>query len=212
MKSILRSIVLIFICSSSLQAQELTFEGGKSITKFKFKNVISNSLENLQATNHNYLSVGYRQNLFGEQVKFIGGLGLNTYGSVGSDSTIEGSFQYETTFLGLYSGIDIGVITAKRFALHAKAMVAPEFFIQGTQVFNGEVFNLSKNEDFDTPVIFLKAAVAFEYRISEGMAAFFQFRVGQGNQLNKSESGAELTYITSDFGLGLVVDLKQGAN
>jgi hypothetical protein len=155
--------------------------------------------------------MGYRQNLFGEQVKFIGGLGLNTYGSVGSDSAIEGSFQYETTYLGLYTGIDIGVITAKRFALHAKAMVAPEFFLQGTQVFNGEVFNLRNNEDFSTPVIFLKAAASFEYKISEGMAAFFQFRVGQGNQLNKSESGAELTYVTSDFGLGLIVDLKQGA-
>ena len=210
MKSTLLAL-LLFICTGSALAQELSFEGGKSITKFEFKDVIANSLQNLQSANHNYLSIGYRQNLFGEQVKFIGGLGFNTYGSFGSDSAIEGSFQYETTYLGIYSGIDIGVINAKRFALHAKAMVAPEFFLQGTQIFNGEVFNLRNNEDFDTPVIFLKAAVSFEYKISQGMAAFFQFRVGQGNQLNKSESGAELTYLSTDFGLGLIVDLKQGA-
>lgn len=211
MRSILFTCMLLFVLSSTtaLVAQELSFEGGKSITNFKFKNVIANSLENLQPTNQSYLGVGYRQNLFGEQVKFIGGLGVNSYGSVGSDTTIEGAFQYETTYLGIYAGLDIGVITAKRFSLHAKAMVAPELFMQGTQIFNGDVFNLKNNEDFNTPVIFLKAAASFEYKISTGLAAFFQFRVGQGNQLNKSESGAELSYVSTDFGLGLIVDLKE---
>ena len=45
--------------------------------------ISSKSCVNYPTTNHNYIDLGYRGRLFGEQVQFIGGLGLHTYGSIG---------------------------------------------------------------------------------------------------------------------------------
>ncbi|MDC8002803.1 hypothetical protein POV27_01945 [Aureisphaera galaxeae] len=200
------------ISTCALNAQELFVEGGKSITSFSFRDVFADELDNLRSTNHTYIDLGYRGKLFGEQVQFIGGLGLHTYGTIGSDNTQNTYFEWETTYASIYGGIDIRVIQANRFSFHVRATVAPEFLMQGTRVLNNEVLDIKGREDFDTPIIFLRGAASFEYRINSYMAAFLQYRYGQGTQLEKSASGGELTYFAQDFGLGLIFSIKEGAS
>ncbi len=209
MKFFYLTISVFFISIATLNAQELFIEGGKSITSFSFKDVLFDELDNLRSTNHNYIDLGYRGKLFGEQVQFIGGLGLHTYGSIGSDNTLNNYFEWETTYASIQGGIDIKVIQAKSFSFHVRATVAPEFLMQGTRILNNEVLDIKGREDFDTPIIFLRGAASFEYKVNPSIAAFLQYRYGQGTQLNKSESGGELTYFSQDFGLGLIFSLKK---
>lgn len=206
---------LLIICClviGFVQAQELFVEGGKSITSFAFKDVLSNELDNLRPTNHTYLDLGYRGDLFGEQVKFIGGLGLHTYGSRGSDANATNFFEWETTYVSLQAGVDIEIIKANRFSFHVRATVAPEFLMQGTRVLNNQVLDINGLEDFDTPIIFLRGAASFEYKVSDGITTFLQYRYGQGTQLEKSASGGELTYFSQDIGLGLMFNLKMNTD
>ncbi len=212
MKYFYATITFLIISMSTLHAQELFIEGGKSITSFSFQDVLSNELDNLRTTNHNYIDLGYRGKLFGDQVQFIGGLGLHTYGSIGSDNSQNTYFEWETTYASLHGGIDIKVIEAKSFSFHVRATVAPEIMVQGTRILNNEVLDIKGREDFDTPIIFLRGAASFEYKITPSIAAFLQYRYGQGTQLEKSDTGGELTYFSQDFGLGLIFSLKKEAS
>ncbi|NND64128.1 MAG: hypothetical protein HKN48_13130 [Flavobacteriaceae bacterium] len=191
------------------QSQELYIEGGKSITSFNFKDVLSNDLENLQSANHSYFDAGLRINLLGESFKFIGGAGIHTYGAFGSDNTQGNYLEWETTYANLHLGVDITIFTINNFSFHAKGTATPEFMLQGTQVLNNQAFNIRGEEDFDSIVVFLRGGVSFEYKVSETLGVYLQYRYGSGSQIQKSSTGGELDYASHDFGMGLLFDISK---
>lgn len=196
----------LLVCS--VQAQELYFDGGKSVTTFNFKDALSNELNDLQSTNHSYIDVGYRGKLFTESIFFVGGLGVHSYGAVGNDS-FGNYLDWETTYAGVYLGIDAEIFKIRAFSFHLKGTVGPEVMLQGTQTLNNQVFDILNEQDFDTPFVFIRGAASFEYSVSESIAVFFQYRFGRGSQINKNPSGADLEYTSNDYGIGLIFKLKK---
>jgi len=188
-----------------MQAQEVTIEAGKSITSFDFQDVLFGELESLQSTNQNFIEMGYRANLIGDGFQWIAGLGVHSYGAIGNDQN--NYLAWETTYLGIFAGLDLPVIRSKAFSFHLKGVIAPEFMIQGTQTLNNQVIKIVGEEDFDTPFLFLRGAASFEYKFTDTIGAFFQYRFGRGSQMSKSDDGAELDYTSNDFGLGLIFSL-----
>ena len=197
--------LLFALVNTSSYSQEFLLEGGKSITSFDFRDVLSNSLENLQPTSQSYINVGYRGKLFTKAIYFLGGFGIHTYGAIGSQPEFNNFLEWEATYLSFYGGIDVEIFKINKVSFHAKGTVSPEILIQGTQTFNNSVFDILGEEDFDTPFVFLRGAASLEYEISENLRAFFQFRIGSGSQINNSDTGADLKYSSQDFGLGLVI-------
>ena len=208
MKSTYISFLFCVFLVYTVQAQELYLDGGKSVTTFKFKDALSNELNDLQSTNHSYVDVGYRGKLFTESIFFVGGLGVHSYGAVGNDS-FGNYLDWETTYASLYAGIDAEIFKIKAFSFHMKGTVGPEVMLQGTQTLNNLVFDILNEQDFDTPFVFIRGAASFEYSVSETIAVFFQYRFGRGSQINNNESGADLTYISNDYGIGLIFKLKK---
>ena len=208
MKSIYISFLFCVCFAINAQAQEVYIDGGKSVTTFKFKDILSNELEDLQSTNHSYIDMGYRGKLFTKAVYFVVGAGVNTYGATGND--IFGNYlNWETTYASLYAGIDAELFRINAFSFHVKGTVGPDVMLQGTQTLNSDVFDVLNEQDFDTPFVFIRGAASFEYNVSDSIAVFFQYRFGKGSQINNSETGAELDYISNDFGIGLVFKLKK---
>ncbi len=208
MKSTYISFLFCVFLAYTVQAQELYLDGGKSVTTFNFKDALSNELNDLQSTNHSYIDVGYRGKLFTESIFFVGGLGVNSYGAVGNDS-FGNYLDWETTYASLYVGIDAEIFKIKAFSFHLKGTVGPEVMLQGTQTLNNLVFDILNEQDFNTPFVFIRGAASFEYSVSETIAVFFQYRFGRGSQINNNESGADLTYISNDYGIGLIFKLKK---
>ena len=208
MKSIYISFILCVFFVHTIQAQELYLDGGKSVTTFNFKDALANELEDLQSTNHSYIDVGYRGKLFTESIFFVGGFGIHSYGAVGND--IFGNYlDWETTYASVYAGIDAEIFNIKAFSFHLKATVHPEIMLQGTQTINNQVFDVLNEQDFDSNFIFIRGAASFEYSVSETIAIFFQYRFGRGSQITNSETGADLNYISNDYGIGLIFKLKK---
>ena len=205
MKYRLCTIILFLSIQLGMQAQEITIEAGKSITSFDFQDILFGELESLESTNQNFIEMGYRGNLFGDGFQWVGGLSVHSYGAIGNDQN--NYLAWETTYLGLYAGVDIPVIRANKFSFHLKGIVAPEFMVQGTQTLNNRVMKIVGEEDFDTPFLFLRGAASFEYKFTDTIGAFFQYRFGRGSQMSKSDDGAELDYTSNDFGLGLIFSL-----
>lgn len=208
MKSTYTSLIFCAFFALGLQAQELYLDGGKSVTTFKFKDVLALELDDLQSTNHSYVDVGYRDKLFTQAINFVAGFGIHSYGAVGNDR-FQNYLVWETTYAGIYAGLDVELFSINAFSFHLKGTVGPDFMLQGTQTFNNEVSDVLNFEDFETPFIFIRGAASFEYKVSETIALFFQFRYGKGSQLNNSPTGAELDYITNDYGIGLVFKLPK---
>ena len=208
MKSIYISF-LFCVCFATIgQAQEVYIDGGKSVTTFNFKDILSNELEDLQSTNHSYIDMGYRGKLFTKAVYFVVGAGVNTYGATGND--LFGNYlNWETTYASLYAGIDAELFRINAFSFHLKGTVGPDIMLQGTQTLNNEVFDILNEQDFNTPFVFIRGAASFEYKVSDAIAVFFQYRFGSGNQINNSETGAELGYLSNDYGIGLIFKLKK---
>lgn len=209
MKNFFSIVFTLVVISSGIQAQDLYLEGGKSITSFDFKDVLSNDLENLQSANHSYFDVGYRGNFLGESFKFLAGLGIHSYGAFGTTNEADNYLEWETTYASIHLGFDITIFTINDFSFHAKGTATPEFILQGTQVLNNQTFNVRGEEDFDSIVVFLRGGVSFEYRVSDTMGVYLQYRYGSGSQIQKSDTGAELDYAAHDFGLGLLFDLSK---
>ncbi len=202
-------LVISLLLSFQVTSQELYIEGGKSITTFDFKDVLSNELENLQSANHSYFDVGYRGNLLGESFKFLAGGGIHTYGAFGSDNTQANYLEWETTYANIHLGVDVKVFTINKFSFHVKGTVTPEFMLQGTQVLNNQAFNIRGEEDFDSIVVFLRGGVSFEYKVTDLLGVYLQYRYGGGSQIQKSDTGGELDYISHDFGIGLLFDISK---
>jgi len=211
MKSIYISLLFCAFVATGMHSQELILDGGKSVTTYKFQDALAEELENLQSTNHTYIDVGYRGKLFTESINWIGGFGFHTYGAVGND--IFGNFlSWETTYASVNLGIDAELFKIKKFSFHLKGTVGPEIMLQGTQVLNNQVFDILNEQDFDTPFIFIRGAASFEYDVSDTIGIFFQYRFGKGSQINNNESGADLGYISNDYGIGVIFKLKKNSD
>jgi hypothetical protein len=208
MKSIYISLLFCGLFISAIHGQELFIHGGKSVTNFQFKDVLSIELQGLQSTNHSYIDVGYRGKLFTEAINWVGELGVHTYGSIGND-TFGNYLAWETTYAGLAVGIDAELFKINRFAFHLRGTVGPELMLQGTQVLNNQVFDVLNEQDFDTPFVFIKGAASFEYSATDTIALFCQYRFSRGSQINSNESGADLGYNSNDFGIGVILQLKK---
>lgn len=208
MKPVYISLLFVLLSASGGQAQELFIDGGKSVTTYKFTDVLNNDLNDLQSSNHSYVDVGYRGKLFTEAINFVGGFGVHTYGATGNDA-FNNLLIWETTYASINLGIDAEMFTVGDFSFHLRATAGPEIMLQGTQTLNNQVFNILNEQDFETPFVFIRGGASLEYNVAENMALFFQYRFGLGSQINKSDTGAELKYVANDFGIGLIFKLSK---
>ncbi|MEL6812425.1 MAG: hypothetical protein AAFP76_13925 [Bacteroidota bacterium] len=211
MKATIFSVIFSLIFVLSMQAQELYIDGGKSVTNFKFRDVLAEELQDLQSTNHSYVDVGYRGKLLTKAINFVGGFGFHTYGARGNNNFQE-FLEWEATYAAIYAGIDVEVFTLGDFAFHVRGTAGPEIMLQGTQTRNNLVFDILNEEDFDTAFIFLRGSALLEYSVSENAALLFTYRFGRGSQINNSATGADLQYTSNDFGIGIVYRLKSKKN
>ncbi len=204
MKKIYILLILSTVFSFHSFSQEITMETGVSFTSFEFKNSQGNELDNLLPTTKNFISLAYRQNVLKDILHLVGGLSLNQYGAVGSDDSVNLYYQWDTSYLGVFIGVDIKVFKTNKMTFYLRGTTASEFILQGTQTLNNQVINLKKLDYFNNPTFFFRAGAIIEYHVSETFSIFTQYKYGKSSENGKSE---KLKYKSHDIGLGLVVKL-----
>ncbi len=206
----MKKLILIatcFLCISSLNSQQLYLEAGKTISSFDFKNSLGGELENIQATHHTFLSLGYRKSIFTERLFLNATSHYSTYGSIGSDRALDNFFEWDISYLGVSTGFDYEFYKPGDFTFYVKATAAAEFLIQGTQTLNNQVFNLSEEEDFDTPIYFLRAGLGVQYRVSKELTAFTQYMYGVAGTFKDIQGDLKIN--AHNFGLGVLIHLSK---
>lgn len=199
------AVLLLFVIPVS--SQQISIEGGKTVSSFDFKNSQGESLENLQPTNHSYISLGYRKNIFTKNLYLNVDANYNNYGSIGSDRALDNFFEWDVNYLGLSAGLDYEVYKAGDFTFFIMGSAAVEFLIQGTQTLNNQVFDLTGEEDFKTPIYFFRAGAGAQYKISEKLSAFAQYTYGKSGTFKKIQGNLKIK--AQNFGIGLLINIAQ---
>lgn len=193
--------------SIAADAQQLYVETGKTISSFNYKNSAGKQLENLHSTNHVFMSLGYRKSIFTKNLFLNVSGNYNNYGAAGSDKELDNYFDWDLTYLGLGLGLDYYVYTTRKLGFYIKGALSGEFLIQGSQTLNSQVFDLRKEEDFDSPVYFLRAGLGAQYKASGNLSFFTQYMYGNGG-LFKNEQG-HLKMNDHRFGLGVLIEISK---
>jgi len=186
-------------------SQELTTEIGMSFTSFDFKNSNGEELDNLQPTTNNFLSTGYRQNVLKDVLHIVGGISFNKYRAIGSNHSLNLFYEWETSYLGVYLGLDVKVFSTKKVSFYLRGTTSSEFLLQGTQTINNQVFDLKGVEEFDNLNLFFRGGAIIEYNISELLSIFTQYKYGQSSENGDTQ---KLKYKASEIGVGLVIKLN----
>ena len=199
--------LFLILATASINGQQISLEAGKNSSSFDFKNSQGESLDNLQATIHNFISIGYRKSVFTNDLFLNINGNYNSYGARGSDRTLDNYFEWNLNYVGLELGLDYELYKPGDFSFYIKGAFATEFFIQGTQTLNNQVFDLSKEEDFDSAFYFFKAGLGTEYKASKNIAVFIQYTNGVGNMFKNNQG--DLKIKTHNLGLGLRIDIAK---
>jgi opacity protein-like surface antigen len=210
MKFLKTITIILLLFSFKANSQDLLIEGGKSLTAFKFKNSQGENLDNLQGTSQSYFSIAYRKNVVKNILYVIAGTGINTYGAIGSDDSVNNFFEWEATYLNVFVGLDFKVYGTDKMTFYLRGTTSAEFMLQGSQTLNNQVFNIVGAADFDKTNYFFRAGTAIEYKLNNTLSLSFQYRYGQSKQLknNATEPNqSRLRFKSHDIGLGLVVKL-----
>ncbi|UMB54379.1 outer membrane beta-barrel protein [Lutibacter sp. A64] len=201
------TLLLLLLTSTIAIAQQLYVEGGKTSTSFDYENSQGSSLENLQATSNSYMEVGYRNQLFTENLHLNVGLDYVSYGAIGSDIALGNYMEWNVNYAGLNLGLDYNLFHIKKASVYLKGGMSAGFFVQGTQTFNNNVIDLKNNDDFDTTLISIKAGVGFSHPISENLSFYVQYLYGKS--LDMASGDAELKIASNKVGFGLLINLSK---
>jgi hypothetical protein len=196
----------LFILSSfSLFGQQVYVDFGKTASNFEFNNSQGLELQNLQPKTNNYIGFGYRQKFFDEKLNLSIGLSYSSYGSVGSDDTINNFYEWDVDYLGVNLGLDLKLFSLGDFSFFIGSRLGTEFLIQGTQVINNQVFNIIGVEEFDETMFFLRNSLVVAYAISERTELYLKYSRGQSLPLR--DGGQKLKIQDNTFALGIRVNL-----
>ena len=200
-------LVTAFLCTSCFVAtgQQVLFEVGRTLSSFQYKNSEGVKLQNLQSTSHPFYSIGYRKNVWHRNLFFNLNASYNNYGTKGSDVALDNYFEWELSYLGISPGLDYVFYKPGNFSLYGKASVSVEFLMKGTQTLNNQVFDLKKEEDFDSPYYFLRPGLEAQYKLSESVGLFAEYVFGFGNAFHDVQG--DLKIHAHNFGIGILIDL-----
>lgn len=211
--SIIKRVVFAAFVMASVthgKAQGLEVSFGKAISSYKYSDSNNTSLENLQAATTDFMSIGYRTRVFHDNIHVLGGLSYASYDAMGSDDAFHNFMEWNTTYIGIYGGIDYKIACYKKASLYLKGRLSPEFLVQGTQTLNKQVFNLVGRDDFESILYFYRIGTFINYPISESTKLTVQYLGGNSlNALGESSSDNEkLTVIAHQLSFGLQIDLN----
>jgi hypothetical protein len=205
-------LMLLLLTATIATAQQLYVEGGKTMSSFDYKNSQGNSLDNLQATAHSFIAIGYRNQLLIKNLHLSFGTSYAGYGAIGSDDTVGNYMEWATNYLGVNVGIDYELFKVNETKFYIKGTNSVAFLLQGTQTFNNRVIDLKNRDDFDKTLFNFRAGFGFSHPISENLSLYAQYM--HGTSLNLSEGTAntpsqeELRIVSDNISFGLLINIS----
>lgn len=197
-------LVLGFLCDG----QQLYMEYGTTISSFDYKNSQGQPLDNLLSKSKSYYGLGYRRDMNASKTLFLSlGASYNSYGAIGSESSIDNYFEWDVSYLGLKAGLDFKLFELRELVFFVKGSVAVEFLVRGNQTINNDVYNLVGEDEFNNRILFFRGGVGMQYPISNSTAIFAGYSYGKSVLISSGENAEKLKLNAHQFGIGFIINL-----
>ncbi|WP_456424324.1 outer membrane beta-barrel protein [Lutibacter sp.] len=207
------TLLLLVLAATTTFAQQIYIEGGKTLASFDYKNSQGVHLDNLQATPHSFMTVGYRDQLFIKNLNISLGTSYAGYGAIGSDDTVGNYMEWDVNYLEFNTGLDYKLFKIKKAQFYIKGTTSIAFLIQGTQTINNMVIDLKNQDDFDKTVFDFRAGFGFLHPISENLGFYVQYMHGKSLKLKEgtavTNDQEELRYVSDNISFGLLINIAK---
>jgi len=207
------TLLLLVLSATTTFAQQIYIEGGKTLASFDYKNSQGVRLDNLQATPHSFMTVGYRDQLFIKNLNISLGTSYAGYGAIGSDDTVGNYMEWDVNYLEFNTGLDYKLFKIKKAHIYIKGTASMAFLVQGTQTINNNVIDLKNQDDFDKTVFDFRAGFGFSHPISENLAFYVQYMHGKSLKLKEgtavTDDQEELRYVSDNISFGLLINIAK---
>ena len=201
------TLLLLLLCATTIAtSQQLYIEGGKTMSSFEYKNSQGNKLENLQATSHSFMTMGYRKPVLFDKMYASLGASYAGYGTIGSTDAVGNFMEWDVNYLEVNVGADYEFYTYKNFTFYAKTALSLEFFLQGVQTLNNRVIDL-KNSDFDKASLDFRTGLGFSHPISENLSFYAQYV--HSKTFDSASGNEKLRIKSNNISFGLLIDLDK---
>lgn len=207
---------LLFLSSMLTAAgQQLFLETGMLISSFDYKDSNGNSPGNLKGTYQGNLGLGGRMAVMQSPWHVSLLISNNKYGASCSDQTLGNYSEWYVSYLSLNLGVDyeffkppVQNADRKGFSFYLKGIFATEFFINGKQNLNSQVFDLAGVEEFDKPVYFLKAGTGVNYYLTRSYIVFAEYIFGRSILFGNYDGQEQLHYMTHCVSIGFLFNFS----
>jgi opacity protein-like surface antigen len=202
------TLLVLFLAATAITtAQQVYLESGMSSTSIEYENSQGTGLENLHATNHNFMAIGYKNQLFTKNLQLAIGANYAGYGAIGSDETFNNFMEWNVNYAGLNLGLDYTLFSIKKASFYLKGGMSVAIFTQGTQTLNSTVIDLKNNDDFDTTLISMQAGAGLQHPISDKLSFYVQYLYGKSMDTAKGDE--TLKFKSSNVSFGLLIDISK---
>jgi hypothetical protein len=206
------ALMLLLLTATISTAQQVYLEGGKTMASFDYKNSQGNSLDNLQATAHSFMAIGYRNQLLIKNLYLSFGTSYAGYGAIGSDDTVGNYMEWDINYLGVNVGLDYELFKVNETKFYIKGTNSVAFLLQGTQTFNNRVIDLKNRDDFDKTLFDFRAGFGFSHPISENLSFYAQYMHGRSLDLSEGTANTadqeELRIVSDNISFGLLLNIS----
>ncbi len=207
------TLMLLLLTATIATAQELYVEGGKTMSSFDYKNSQGNSLDNLQATAHSFMAIGYRNQLLIKNLHLSLGASYAGYGAIGSDDTVGNYMEWDVNYLEFNTGLDYELFKVKKAKFYIKGTASVAFLLQGTQTLNNMVIDLKNRDDFDKTLFDFRAGFGFSHPISENLSFYAHYMHGRNLKLKEGTVNTadqeELRIVSDNISFGLLINISK---
>jgi hypothetical protein len=141
---------------------------GFASTDFTYIDSSGNSDVKFIPGNKNFLSLNYsfqiRKNFF-----LRTGVDLFSFGTTSQDISNGNTYKWETSYIGIGTGIDWKIFSVKKISLKAQSRIGFANITSGTQKINLTTFDITDNSEFNGNHLYYSLGFALNFKLSKNI-------------------------------------------
>ena len=141
---------------------------GFASTDFTYVDSAGNNDVEFIPGNKNFLSLNYsfqiRKNFF-----IRTGIDLLSFGTTSQDITNGNTYQWDTSYIGIGTGIDWKIFSVKKISLKAQSRIGFANITSGAQKINLTTFDITDNSEFNGNHLYYSLGFAINFKLSKNI-------------------------------------------
>ena len=167
----------------AFNSNSMSIEYGKSVSNIQFTTSSNVKLDYLYPVSNSYIKIGY-DIVSSERYYTSVSLNYNTYGSIGSDLSINDLYQWDLDYLGINLNANFNLINTNSFYLNLSAGFSSEWNTRALQRVNNQVFKISNEDEFNPFAFFYNSGLALGYQLYQDFSIYLQYNFKNSFQMN----------------------------